>query len=130
MRVEVFDELGDRYTITLDGRITRKNALRILDIVELLGGMPGVGPESQSQELSKIEKVRVIVERHLPLVWFTPKDFQALYEKEVNESIGLSTASTYLSRLSERGLLLKAMNTNRVHYKLISKGIGEIIKNT
>ena len=130
MRVEVYDESGNRYTISLDGRITRKNALRILDIVELLGGMPGVDPEVQhSQELSKIDKIRFIVEKHFPLVWFSAKDVKSVYEKETNEPVGLSTVSTYLSRLSDRGLLMKTRNSNRVFYRLISREVKKLIRN-
>ena len=41
MRVELFDSEGNRYTIAFEGQITRDKAVRLLDLVELLGGMPG-----------------------------------------------------------------------------------------
>jgi hypothetical protein len=129
MRVEVYDESGNRYIVTLEGRVTRKNALRILDIVELLGGMPGVASEFHDNlELPKIEKVRFVVEKHFPLVWFSARDIQSVYEKETKEPIGLSTISTYLSRLSDRGMLMRTKNSNRVLYKLISTDVKELIK--
>ncbi|MQY62308.1 hypothetical protein GH146_03345 [archaeon] len=37
IRVEIFNN-GDRYTITFEGQVTRDKALRLLDLVELLGG--------------------------------------------------------------------------------------------
>ena len=43
MRVELFDSEGNRYTIAFEGQVTRDKALRLLDLVELLGGMPGEG---------------------------------------------------------------------------------------
>lgn len=128
MRVEVYDESGNRYSISLDGKVTRKNALRVLDMVELLGGMPELGPESQSnEELPKIEKVRFVVERDFPLVWFTPKDVQVAYEREANESVGSSTISTYLSRLSDKGVLIKAKDSNKVRYRVMSSGLSRLI---
>lgn len=53
MRVEVFDGGGNRYTITFDGQVTREKALRLLDIVELLGGMPSVD-NNESQTISNL----------------------------------------------------------------------------
>jgi DNA-binding transcriptional ArsR family regulator len=130
MRVEVYDESGNRYTVSLEGRVTRKKALRILDMVELLGGMPGGKSEIETPfEDSKIDKVRFIVEKHLPLIWFSAKDAQLIYEKEMNEQISLSTITTYLSRLSERGMLLKNKKANRVLFRLVSEGIKQIIDN-
>lgn len=130
MRVEVYDESGNRYTVSLEGRVTRKKALRILDMVELLGGMPENKSEIETPfENSKVDKVRFVVEKHLPLTWFSARDAQSIYEKEMNEQINLSTITTYLSRLSERGMLLKNKKANRVLFRLVSEGIKQIIDN-
>lgn len=127
MRVEVYDETGNRYTISLEGRITRENALRVLDMVELLGGMRGVASgDAYGAELSKFDRVRLIVEKHFPLVWFSAKDAASVYEKETREVTTLSTISTYLARLSKRGVLARTKNSNRVLYRLISAGLHEM----
>ena len=44
IRVELFDSDGNRYTIAFEGQVTRDKALRLLDLVELLGGAPSEGP--------------------------------------------------------------------------------------
>lgn len=123
MRVEVFDGGGNRYTITFEGQVTREKALRLLDIVELLGGMPGVHPgESQPiSDLSKQDKVRLLVERNFPIVWFSSKEVQNLYEKELKEPISLSTVSTYLSRMADRGMLAKSSASNKRCYRIITQ---------
>lgn len=129
MRVEVYDDSGNRYTITFDGRVTRDKALRIFDIVELLGGMPSVQPVWQrTPDLSKMDKVRLVLQKHFPIVWFSAKDAQSTYEKETNDQISLSTISTYLSRLANRGLLLKTRNSNKVRYRLMSEGLQKMSK--
>ena len=106
MRVEVFNN-GDRYTVTFEGQITRDKALRVLDLVELLGGAPATNSEATipAAEVSKIDKVRLVAEKNFPVGWFSSKDLQDEYEKQFNEPIPLSTASTYLSRLTDRGYL-------------------------
>jgi hypothetical protein len=123
MRVEVFDGTGNKYTVTFDGDVTRDKALRLLDIVELLGGMPSVSP-SQGQavsELPKLEKLRLIVEKHFPIIWFSSKDVQGMYEQEFKEPIALSMVCTYLARMAKRGMLMKTGLSNSRRYRLTTQ---------
>ena len=129
MRVEVFDEDGNRYTVSIDGRVTRDKALRILDMVELLGGLPGIQMKSNSIEgMTKIERVLHIAEKHFPLVWFSTKEIKMAYEDEIGEKVNLSTVSTYLSRLAKRGMLLKTKDSNNISYRLLTKGVKQFIR--
>jgi hypothetical protein len=109
--------------VTFDGEVTRDKALRLLDIVELLGGMPSVSP-SQSEtisELPKLEKARLIVQRHFPIIWFSSKDVQSVYEQEYKEPIALSMVSTYLTRMAQRGILMKTGLSNSKRYRLVTQ---------
>ena len=123
MRVEVFDGSGNRYTITFEGHVTREKAVRLLDLVELLGGIPGENPgwEDEASKLSKFDRVRQVVEKHFPIVWFTSKEVQSIYEQEFKRPISLSTVSTYLSRMADRGVLAKGGMSNRWRYRTITK---------
>ena len=120
IRVEVRDKSGNRYTITLEGRISRKNVLKILDIIELLGGVDREYPSvTASDTLTKFEKIQSIIEKYFLSSWFTAREVQMKYEDIIGEHIGLTTVSTYLSRLSERGFLVKKRVSNRTRYRLI-----------
>ncbi len=125
MRIELFDSEGNRYTIAFEGQITRDKALRLLDLVELLGGMPSEGLTSRSgnvlpsNSLSRFEKVRLVIQKNFPLIWFSSKDVQAVYEQELKEPVSLSTVSTYLARLTNRGVLLRAGESSNLKYKLV-----------
>lgn len=124
MRVELFDNEGNRYTIAFEGQITRDKALRLLDLVELLGGMPSEGAASGAgnvltgNKLSRFEKVRLVIQKDFPLVWFSSKDVQSVYEQELKEPVSLSTVSTYLARMTNRGLLLRAGEGSNLKYKV------------
>jgi hypothetical protein len=124
MRVELFDSEGNRYTIAFEGQVTRDKALRLLDLVELLGGMPGEGITSGAgnvltgSKLSRFEKVRLVIQKNFPLVWFSSKEVQSVYEQELKEPISLSTVSTYLARMTNRGLLLRAGESSNLKYKV------------
>jgi hypothetical protein len=92
----------------------------------LLGGMPSEGPTSgagnvlTSNNMSRFEKVRLVLQKSFPLVWFSSKDVQTIYEQELKEPISLSTVSTYLARMTNRGLLLRAGESNNLKYKVAS----------
>jgi hypothetical protein len=121
MRVEIFND-GDRYTITFEGQVTRDKALRLLDLVELLGGVPTVNSESNRpiSEVPKIEKVRLVAEKKFPVGWFSSTDLRSAYEGQFNEPIRLSTISTYLSRLTDRGFFIKKSASNQLRYRIMT----------
>ena len=60
IRVELFDSDGNRYTIAFEGQVTRDKALRLLDLVELLGGAPSEGPTGVQVLLYQIESFHVL----------------------------------------------------------------------
>ncbi len=123
MRVELFDSDGNRYTIAFEGQVTRDKALRLLDLVELLGGAPGENPISASntpspiRSLSRFEKVQLVIQKNFPLIWFSSKEIQLAYEQELKEPIALSTVSTYLARMATKGLLMRTGGPNSLKYK-------------
>jgi hypothetical protein len=123
MRVELFDSDGNRYTISFEGQVTRDKALRLLDLVELLGGAPGESPTSNmkapmsNRTLSRFEKVQLVIHKNFPLIWFSSKDIQSTYEQELKEPVSLSTVSTYLSRMATKGMLLRTGGQNNLKYK-------------
>jgi hypothetical protein len=123
IRVELFDSDGNRYTIAFEGQVTRDKALRLLDLVELLGGVPGEGstggstPSLQNRALSRFDKVQLVIQKSFPLIWFSSKDIQSIYEQELKEPVSLSTVSTYLSRMANKGMLLRTGGSNNLKYK-------------
>jgi DNA-binding transcriptional ArsR family regulator len=130
MRVDVFDGSGNRYTITFEGNVTRDKAIRLLEIVELLGGMPENAnlASSRIRELSKFDKVKLAVEKHFPIVWFTCKDVKGIYEQEFRELISLSTVSTYLSRMTQRGIITENKISNHKRYKILTGISGDALQ--
>ncbi len=133
MRVELFDNEGNRYTVAFEGQITRDKALRLLDLVELLGGMPGEAPTANTANVSadissRFDKVRLLVQKNFPLVWFSSKDIQTYFEQELKEPISLSTVSTYLSRMATKGFLVRSGTGNALKYKVSSATPQAVIK--
>ena len=136
VRVDVFDTEGNRYSISFEGHVTRDKAVRMLDLVELLGGMPTGSSSAENSfpisrnELSKYDKVRMVVQRHFPAVWFTSREVQSVYEQELKEPISLSTVATYLSRMVAKGIVLKTGPLNNLRYKATQGMPQEIAQRT
>ena len=134
MRVELFDNEGNRYTIAFEGQVTRDKALRLLDFVELLGGAPSEDPTASlvpsltNRIFSRFEKVQVVIQKSFPLIWFSSRDIQSAYEQEIREPISLSTVSTYLSRMTSKGMLLRTGGPNNLKYKTMPKIPQAIVK--
>ena len=134
MRVELFDSEGNRYTIAFEGQVTRDKAVRLLDLVELLGGMPGEAPPGGTgnnqtvTRASRFDKVRSVVQKSFPLVWFSSKEIQSVYEQELKEPVSLSTVSTYLSRMASKGFLIRTGNANDLKYKISTATPQSVIK--
>jgi hypothetical protein len=82
------------------------------------GATSGAGTVLTGNSLSRFEKVRLVIQKNFPLVWFSSKDIQSVYEQELKEPVSLSTVSTYLARMTNRGLLLRAGEGSNLKYKV------------
>ena len=120
MNIEVFDVEGNRYSITFEGNVTRQKALRLFDIIELLGGVQETKTENQAILLSKFDKTKLVVKKHFPYSWFSSKDVFHAYEQEFNKPVSKSTISTYLARLVDRGFLARREKTSGICYRLLT----------
>ncbi|MCS7136267.1 MAG: hypothetical protein RMJ14_01540 [Nitrososphaerota archaeon] len=124
VRLELFDENGDKVTLIFEGRLTRDKIIQLADFIELYGG--GEITQPQVVEGSKLVKVVKLIERYFPFSHFSSKEVQRLYEAEYREPISLSTVSTYLSRLANRGVLERTGGGSQVKYKLLRPLRSEI----
>jgi hypothetical protein len=125
MRVELFDGEGNRYVVSFEGQITRDKAVRLMDLVELLGGAPsgavtlGMNVKGANNgEFSKYEKMRLLIHRSFPVAWFSSREVQSAYEQEYKQPISLSTTATYLARMASRGGLLRTGTSNNLKYRV------------
>ena len=120
MRIEIFDAEGNRYTISFEGKVTKQKALRLLDIMELLGGVHENMEAEQQIFSSKFSKIKFVIEKNFPYSWFSSKELLLVYEQEFNKPISLSTVSTYLARLTDRGFLMKTGAVHDRKYRMIA----------
>lgn len=116
IKIEFEDGQGGRYTISLDGSLSRDKVLKVIDLVELLGPSDDkeAAPISSETAYGKIYR---LVEKRFPLGSFLSTDLLEAFEDEYAKPIKLSTIATYLARLHERGLLTRERAQNGWSYR-------------
>ncbi|MGQ9544104.1 MAG: hypothetical protein ACUVTM_08560 [Candidatus Bathyarchaeia archaeon] len=121
VKIEFFDKEGIKHTMTIEGHITREKVGKVLDYIELMGGVEKVSPGAgfmSSPFGNRFERVRSLILSHLSDRTFLSKDVQQLYKTLYGEDVPLSTVSTYLSRLVDRGLLSRSGSSFEWRYSV------------
>ncbi len=122
LKIEFFDDVGTKHTITIEGAITKEKITRLLDYVELMGRLPTTklgDPFHPAHQ--KFEKIRDLLSQFQGRA-FRSTDIQQAYEQRHGESIALSTVSTYLSRFVDRGVVLRSGSSAEWLYTLKPPG--------
>ncbi|RLI11444.1 hypothetical protein DRO33_04070, partial [Candidatus Bathyarchaeota archaeon] len=130
LKIELQDHDGTKYVFTVEGRLTREKMARLLELVEVLGG---VGEEElvlppPPSEMTLYDRLRLLIERYFPDTWFTTRDVKEAYEHEYGEPVKLSTVSTYLARMADRGLLVRAGPSSGRRYRLRAEAVKPIAR--
>jgi len=118
LKVEFNNGDGNKISVTISGRFKRDKILQLLDFIDLLDGDSDINEEKLLSDLSKIEKLQLIIKRKFPIGWFNSQELMIAYEDILNEPIGLSTVSTYLYRLVGKRVLIRSGSLAERRYKL------------
>jgi hypothetical protein len=102
--------------------------LNLLDLVELLGDSTdgNLGLRETLKDMPKFSKLSNLVKGYFMVRWFNSADAQRLYEQEYGEPISLSTVSTYLARMADRGFLLRKGTGNRIKYRFAARSSQDV----
>ena len=105
LKLEFYDADGVKHSITIDGPVTRDKIGKILDLVEVLSGSPQATANALAFSSRKFDRLASMIIAEMKGTEFTSKEAKKAFEMSFGEKIPLSTVSTYLSRLSDRGVL-------------------------
>jgi hypothetical protein len=118
LKLELNNGDGNKISVTISGRFKRDKILQLLDFIDLLDGDSDINDEKSLSDLSKIDKLQLIIQRKFPIGWFNSQELMIAYEDILNEPIGLSTVSTYLYRLVGKRVLIRSGSFSERRYKL------------
>jgi len=124
VKFEVETAEGDKISLVFEGSLNREKLFQLADFVELVGGPSESPAEGRA---SKLTRMMDVIERHFPFTAFTSREVSEAYRHEYREHIPLSTVSTYLARLAERGYLIRSGQGNMARYRIaqIEEGVDE-----
>ena len=116
LKLDIDSGDGNKMSISFSGDLDRDKILQVLDIVNLLENNSTT--KQSIEDLSKFDKLKLVVKRKFPIGWFSSQELMIAYEDLLDEPIPLSTVSTYLHRLSQRKFLIRAGSFAERKYKL------------
>jgi hypothetical protein len=120
-KLEFYDDEGVRHAITIDGQITREKVGKLLDLVEMMAGTPKATASALSVSPRKFDRLASMIITSLKDRSFTATEAKKSFEVVFPERIQLSTVSTYLVRLAERGVLNRTVAGRTVTYRVRSE---------
>jgi hypothetical protein len=116
-KVEVQGEGGERISIAVDGHLSRDKVAQVLDFIDLIAGAgPEASPANQA-EMTKFDKLRIMINRRFSMGWFTSQEAMITYEDVFDEPLGPSTVSTYLARLVSQDVLVRSGSSAMRRYR-------------
>ena len=120
VKVEITDDEGTTYSLALHGRFSREKVMRVMDLIDLLGqtdhNTGTILPPNESTTFGRILK---LIQSSYQAKEFSSADIARDYEDRHASPIPLSTVSTYLSRLADRGTLSRQKFGNSWVYHVI-----------
>ncbi|TMI18726.1 hypothetical protein E6H32_04685 [Candidatus Bathyarchaeota archaeon] len=105
LKMEFYDTDGVRHSIAIDGPVTKEKVSKILDMVELMSGTPQASATALGLSPRKFDRLASMIMSQLRGRSFTSTEARKAFETTFKEKILLSTVSTYLTRLADRGIL-------------------------
>lgn len=120
-KIELEDAEGSKYNLSLEGNVSKEKIMKIVQFMDLIN-LESNGNDDHETFNNKIptsvgDRIWSLVDGKFPYGGFTSTDILELYEDQYNEPIKLSIISTYLSRYSERGRLMRNRQGKEWIYK-------------
>ncbi len=121
-KIELEDAEGSKYNLSLEGDVSKEKIMKIVEFMDLLNIESNGSSEDKTftakAAASVGDKIWSLVDGKFPYGGFTSTDILELYEDQYNEPVKLSIISTYLSRYSDRGRLVRNRQGKEWVYKI------------
>lgn len=118
VKVEITDEDGTTYSLSLQGKVSQDKVLRMIELVNSMGeGGSNINQRSPDSSTTYGRLLSLIQSSYIAKE-FSSADIARDYEDKHGSPIPLSTVSTYLSRLADKGVLNRQKFGNSWVYRL------------
>jgi hypothetical protein len=128
VKVEVTDEEGTTYSLALQGKFSHDKVMRMMELINILGqgdhNTPHVLAPDESTRYGAVLK---LIQSSYSAKEFSSADIARDYEDRQGLPIPLSTVSTYLSRLADKGILNRQKFGNSWVYRVSHVSAGQLV---
>ena len=118
IKIEVEDEEGTRYTLALEGKVSRDKLMKAVDMLEIMDVPIDHSYKAPDQE-TFFGKVMTLLETEFAAGDFSSSDVARGFEEKYNQPVKLSTVSTYLARLVDRQYIKRERFGNSWVYRRV-----------
>ncbi len=116
IRIDLEDADGAKYNFSLEGNVTRDKMLKIFELMDLMN----IEQQEESPQLDSVgSKIWHLVDKNFPMGKFTSSQVLEKYEDEYGEPTKLSIISTYLSRFTTKGKIVRERQGREWVYQII-----------
>ena len=102
VKIELEDEEGTKYTVALEGKVSREKLMKAVDMLEFMDVPLDHNIPRTAGEGTSFGKVMVLLESTFSAGEFSSSDVAREFEDRFNQPVKLSTISTYLARLTDK----------------------------
>ena len=119
VKVEITDEEGTTYSLALQGTFSQDKVMKMMELLDLLGQREHeTHSAALPNESTTFGKILKLIQASYNAKEFSSADIARDYEDTFASSIPLSTVSTYLSRLADKGTLNRQKFGNSWVYRV------------
>jgi hypothetical protein len=117
VKIEFTDNSGTKYSFNIEGN-SKENIAKLIDFANSVSPKETDAPENQEPIDTNFARVYTLIQDRFRLGSFTSSDILEAYQEEFHAATTLSVVSTYLSRLTQRGLLKRSRHGSGWMYTL------------
>ena len=118
IKIEVEDEEGTKYTLALEGKVSRDKLMKAVDMLEIMD-VPMDHFYKTPDQGTFFGKVMTLLETEFAAGDFSSSDVARGFEEKYNQPVKLSTISTYLARLADKQYIKREKFGNSWVYKRV-----------
>ena len=118
IKIELEDEEGTKYTLSLEGAVSRDKLMKAMDMLEVMD-VPLERARRAPDEGTFFGKVQTLLETTFAAGDFSSSDVAREFEEKYNQPVKLSTISTYLARLVDKQYIKRERFGNSWVYRRV-----------
>ena len=128
IKIEVDDGDGTRFTLALEGRVSRDKILKAVDMLEVMDVPIDQGMDRPANDGTFYGKVMALIEGGFSTAEFSSSDVAREFDERYDQPVRLSTVSTYLSRLADKGYLRRERFGNSWVYRRVYLRTPQVVE--